>query len=144
MIQFKSFKESTSLKKGQTFSYLVEDYIYNSDTKTLSISPNKKDIFAYINSFASSSLDAVLDKYSNLSDVDTSLPVMNRANYSLETIAEAFAKAEDYRESRGLSDELSIEDIYREMLKESETLKNNLEEVKNIEKKIQNVEETKS
>lgn len=137
MIQFKSFKESTSSKKGQSFDYLVKDYVYNSDTKLLSESPTKKDIFAYVNSFASSSLDAVLDKYSNLSALDSSLPVQSRESYSLDTIAEAFAKAEDYRESRGLSVELSIEEVYQEMLKEAEAIKNKVEEVNNGEKKAQ-------
>ncbi|QXN75034.1 hypothetical protein [Microvirus mar10] len=126
MIVLKCFEESCKPVEGQKFDYLVQDYIYNPETKLLSVSPIKKDIYEYINSFASSSLDAILDKYTSISSVDVDAPVASREQYDLNSIALAFEKAEDYRTSRNLSDDLSIEEIYTLMLKESEDLKNEI------------------
>lgn len=126
MIKFKSFEDVCKSSKGQSFDYQVTDYIYNSDTKLLCVSPNKRDIFEEINSYADSSLNAILDKYSSISEVDNSGPVLSRENYDLNTIAEAFSRAEEYRESRNLSSDLDYKQIFDIMLKESHELENKL------------------
>lgn len=128
MIKFKSFEESVQSVKGQYFDYLVDDYIYNSDTKSLSLTLNKKDIFEFINSFASSSLDAILDKYSSIGQVDRNAPIVSQEDIDLSLIGSAFDKAEDYRERNNLSSELSYREIYDIMLKESQDLANKLKE----------------
>lgn len=128
MIKFKSFEQVSAPTKGQHFDYLVPDYIYNKDTKLLSEAPQKRDIYEEINSYSNTSLDAILDKYSSLSDVDTSLPVQQRQNSDLAIIGESFEKAELYRESRGLSSDLSLKQIYEIMLEESQKLDNNLKQ----------------
>lgn len=127
----------------EEFSQFVDDYIYNPVTNQLTVSPVKKDVQAYIESFADSSLDVALDKFLNVAtDDQDEVADVTRDMTDLAVMAEMYERAEEYREKFGLSDDMSISQIYGFVGDKSAELADYLKKIQNGGK--ENVETEKN
>ena len=120
----------------QSFDRMVDDWQF-SEEKDAPILIGKKDIQAYIQSFADTALDKILDKFLT---GGLQVPVtrvqeedgINDIDYTREpmlTYAELLDKAEEYRERYKLSDELNALDVFKFVEENSKKLQKSVGDV---------------
>lgn len=133
----------------QSFTETVKDYILDPSTNELQESPIEKNVQDYIDSHIDIALDRALQKFCppDVVDEDDVIADYTNSREDLAVIAEAMDVAEEYRERFGLSDKLSISQIYAEVNKRSEDLKaklyktNKKEQNENVESKKEETEQ---
>ena len=120
----------------QSFDRMVDDWQF-SEEQDAPILIGKKDIQAYIQSFADTALDKILDKFLT---GGLQVPVtrvqeedgVNDIDYTREpmlTYAELLDKAEEYRERYKLSDELNALDVFKFVEENSKKLQKSVGDV---------------
>lgn len=131
-MKYKTVDDKKSSDFKQSFSKLVDDYIYNPDTKLLEVLPSKKDLQAYINSHLDCALERALEKFlPNVVNVDDSVVEdYSRSKEDLAVLAQSMELAEDYRDKFGLSDNCSVADIYAKIDEYAKNLKVHLSSVR--------------
>nr|DAW33542.1 MAG TPA: hypothetical protein [Microviridae sp.] len=126
-------------------SYLEDEWTWDDDLQGPRIT-GKIDTFQAIQSSADCALEKVLDRLCN-NDYDTLVAYAQQKERNVSTISddiadmtedlsdltklgELYTVAEKYREEFGLSDEMSVKDIFEEVKKRSLVLKENLNKLK--------------
>lgn len=115
---------------GQSFETTRKDYVLNSVTNELEESPIPFDIQKYIQSHASTCLKCALDAFLNpdiIADGDnvTLVDSVGARNDMLEDLSyasEMFDMAETYRDKFGLSDDMSVSDIFAYVQKQADEM----------------------
>lgn len=126
-------------------SYLEDEWTWDDDLQGPRIT-GKIDTFQAIQSSADCALEKVLDrlcnndydtlvayaqqKERNISSVSDDIADMTEDLSDLTKLGELYTVAEKYREEFGLSDEMSVKDIFEEVKKRSLVLKENLNKLK--------------
>lgn len=126
-------------------SYLEDEWTWDDDLQAPRIT-GKIDTFQAIQSSADCALEKVLDrlcnndydtlvayaqqKERNISSVSDDIADMTEDLSDLTKLGELYTVAEKYREEFGLSDEMSVKDIFEEVKKRSLVLKENLNKLK--------------
>lgn len=122
---------------GQTFSNFETQYKYNKNTKMLEELPNKRDIQAEIDSYKNCALDYILEKFlpagGQIQEVTTRL---NKYEDDLFEMSKLSQLAEDYKDRFGLSEDLSIEDVFAEVSKQSDLLKTQIDEYNKVKTEL--------
>lgn len=108
----------------QSFTPYTEKYVYNEDTKELSlaVNPETGEVLQtndqeYINSFASSALDKVLERFLP-SDYEQVVPPITDAqygvaqNHELKDYADILDHAEELRQKYGLDADMTCIDVF--------------------------------
>ncbi|AXH76675.1 MAG: hypothetical protein [Microviridae sp.] len=104
---------------------LVTDYKYDEVTGELIELPTKRDVQAEIDSFASTALENVFDRFMPIKDLppeEQAVEYRQRIIDDLELLAQASQVAEDYKEQMGLDSKLSISEVYKQVFLKSEEL----------------------
>jgi hypothetical protein len=126
-------------------SYLEDEWTWDDDLQGPRIT-GKIDTFQAIQSSADCALEKVLDRLCN-NDYDTLVAYAQQKERNISTISddiadmtedlsdltklgELYTVAEKYREEFGLSDEMSVKDIFEEVKNRSLVLKENLNKLK--------------
>nr|DAE84645.1 MAG TPA: hypothetical protein [Microviridae sp.] len=126
-------------------SYLEDEWTWDDDLQGPRIT-GKIDTFQVIQSSADCALEKVLDrlcnndydtliayaqqKERNVSSVSDEIADMTEDLSDLTKLGELYSVAERYREGFGLSDELSVKDIFEEVKTRSLVLRENLNKLK--------------
>lgn len=97
----------------QTFSETRPAYVLNESTNELERLPSDEDIQAKIDSFLSSALDRILERYLP-QDVEDSDDVADYASVKsdLSDLGEMYERAEEYRERYGLPDTMTVNEVF--------------------------------
>lgn len=145
-----SYREEDGTRATQTFDNKKKTYIYVKSSNSLEESPELVDLQEVMNSYLSDSLDAIIKKYSEqLAYVppvaDNTVDYVGQYNdvrNALDYMTEAIEQAEDLRDQFGLSDDMSIDQIYKYALLKSEELKDKITQVQQpVESKDKEVNE---
>lgn len=112
--------------KALTFSEYVDDYVLGRDDNLEKL-PTPKNIQKQIDSYVDTCLQRSLERYmpDNVIDSDEVVDYTSACN-DLASFADVLDTAEHYREQFGLSDTLSVSDVYEELGKRAAELKNKL------------------
>lgn len=146
MVKYKvAEKQVEKPVKGQEFSETIDDYILDPVTNELEKSPVPKNVQAYIQSSVDIALERALEKF--MPDVVSSddVPQQYEAmSQDLAAMGDAFELAEVYRERFGLDPKLSVSQVFSEVQKRADLLKQDLlnkttkkESDNNVESKTQ-------
>lgn len=139
----KGFDKST-VSQDFTGSHLKKDYVLNEVEDVLVEKPEKIDIQKMIDSCVETSLERALQRYlpQDVQDVDEVADFTAVSN-DLENFSQVIDIAEEYREKYGLSDDMSVSDIYNYINNLADDLKKGIK--KAVEpKQVINVEEVKN
>ena len=126
-----SYREEDGTRATQTFDNKKKTYIYVKSSNSLEESPELVDLQEVMNSFLNDSLDAIIKKYSEqlsyvppvADNTEDYVGQYNDVRNALDYMTEAIEQAEDLREQFGLSDDMSIDQIYKYAQMKSEELK---------------------
>lgn len=129
-----TYREEDGTRATQTFDNKKKTYIYVKSSNSLEESPELVDLQEVMNSYLSDSLDAIIKKYSEQlayvpPAVENTVDYVGQYNdvrYALDYMTEAIEQAEDLRDQFGLSDEMSIDQIYKYAQLKSEELKSKI------------------
>lgn len=138
-------REKYGVPQDFAASYLEDEWTWDDDLQGPRIT-GKIDTFRAIQSSADCALEKVLDrlcnndydtlvayaqqKERNVGSVSDEIADMTEDLSDLTKLGELYAVAEKYREEFGLSDELSVRDVFEEVKKRSLVLKENLNKLK--------------
>lgn len=129
----KSYKECIlEMQKGKTYSQDFADarfktqYRYNASTGLLEELPTKLDIQALIESNRETCLSQVLEKFLPTSTIVDNVAVVNKRISKLDEMLELTKKAESYKKSFCLDDNLSIGEVFAEVQRRADTAKSEL------------------
>lgn len=126
---------------SQSFSEEKDCYILNSQTNELELLPTKKNIQELITSSMESCLERALEKFLPKEVIEDKLyNDYTQKVDDLSAIGEAIEVAEEYRERFGLSDNMSLSDIYSYVDKQAQSLKSKLDELNKSKEVSDNVE----
>lgn len=145
IMKFKTANDTCQIV-SQTFSDTIPDYKLNPKTNELERLPIDKNIQAYIDSYIDCALDRILDRFLPAEQpTDQQFVELEQMQLDLAQAGEMFDLAEEYREKFGLSDDLSVSQIFDRVQQESDKLAKDIdvrlkmfekkEEIKNEEKK---------
>lgn len=97
----------------QTFTETRPAYVLNESTNELERLPSDEDFQAKIDSFVSTALNRILDRYLP-QDVQESDDIADYASVKsdLSDLGEMYERAEEYRERYGLPDTMSVNDVF--------------------------------
>lgn len=140
LLKYRTVDDAQASCSKQSFTEFEKDYLLNPVSNELEEKPIPKNVQEYINSFIECALERALERFlpKDVEDVD------DVAEYSqhvedLAVLGEAMELSEMYREKLGLSDKLSMAQIFAKVDEEAQALKVKLaqaskkEEVKNNE-----------
>ena len=114
--------ESSENLVGQSFDENKPTYRLNKASGELE-QDGTVNVQELINSAVSVALERMLDKFLPQStEIEEKTVELNSMNDDLDYLVEAFNKAEDYREKYNLSENLSIQDIYKVVSNKSNEL----------------------
>lgn len=135
----------TKKEVSQEFSETIPDYVLDPSTNELERLPVDKNVQVLIQSYIDSALERALERFINVHDKeDLEMPAIEfeRSRRDLADLADAMEIAEEYRDRFNLPDSASYADIYAEVDKYAQHMKQkiNEQEVKNNGK----VQETSS
>lgn len=126
--------------KGQTFDNLVQVYRLNKSTNILEPTDDFIDVQELVNSSLETSLDRMLNRLMPIETAeDTIQDNIDIMEDKLDTMASLINIANEYRTAKGLSADLSIEEVYKSMQNDSETLKVKLAEVQSVQAKKEEI-----
>lgn len=102
---------------SQEFDEYVDDYKYVEATGEIVKSPERVNFQEKIDSYRSTALDVLLDKYLGNDDIDAGDSGYVDHDYGrlyndLADLAECIEIANDYRDRYGLDDNMSVVDVY--------------------------------
>lgn len=105
--------DNKTVSQDFTGSNLKKDYVLNDKEDVLVEKPEKIDIQKMIDSCVETSLERALERYlpQNVQDVDEVEDFTTVSN-DLESLSQVIDIAEEYRDKYGLSDDMSVSDIY--------------------------------
>lgn len=131
--------------KGQSFSNLKPVYRLNKSTGALELTDEYIDIQAEIDSMRDYCLQACLERFEAQysDDVSEAQNQYDTIIDDIDNVNQIFNIAEQYRDQLGLSDELSIGEVFSAMQKKSGELKSYIQS-QNDKKKGVSVDETKT
>lgn len=138
-------REKYGMPQDFALSYLEDEWTWDDDLQGPRIT-GKIDTFQAIQSSADCALEKVLDRLCN-NDYDTLVAYAQQKEHNVSSISDDIADmtedlsdltklgdlytvAEKYREEFGLSDEMSVKDIFEEVKNRSLVLKENLNKLK--------------
>lgn len=129
MGNFKTLESNGSVQ--QSFSETVPDYVLNPQSNELEELEVPKNVQVYIQSYIDCALERALERY--LPKETDNMEADPREEYEasvadLAVLGEAMEQAEVYREKFGLSNHASIADIYAEVDKRAQLLKEKIAE----------------
>lgn len=126
--------------KGQNFSNLKQVYRLNKVSNVLEPTDDYVDIQELVNSSLETALDRVLDRLMpQATTEDIILDNIDIMEDKLDSMASLINKANEYRQNNGLSDELSIEQVYQKMQEDSQKLQKQLSDYQDQMKKKQEI-----
>ena len=126
-----TYREEDGTRATQAFDNKKKTYIYVKSSNSLEESPELVDLQEVMNSYLNDSLDAIIKKYSEqlayvppvADNTEDYVGQYNDVRNALDYMTEAIEQAEDLREQFGLSDDMSIDQIYKYAQLKSEELK---------------------
>lgn len=120
MISYRLLSDLTDddMTVGQVFDEYADDYEYIESTGEIVKSPERVNIQDKIDSYRSTALDVLLDKYLGNNDNLTGDPGYVDHDYGrlyndLADLGQCIEIANDYRDRYGLDDGMSVADVYK-------------------------------
>lgn len=129
----KSYKECIlEMQKGKSYSQdftnsrFKTQYRFNASTGLLEELPTKLDLQALIDSNRETCLAQVLEKFLPTSALVDEVAVASKNISKLDEMLELTKKAESYKKSFGLADDLSIGEVFAEVQRRADNAKSEL------------------
>lgn len=127
---------------AQTFSTKQPSYVLNDSTGELERLPIDEDIQERIESYLTSALDRVLERYlpQDVSSENDEVADYTAATADLADLGEMYEKAESYREKYHLGNDMSIREIYDFIGERAKDLANKISERSKVSENSQTTE----
>lgn len=132
--------ETVEETKGQTFSSTKPVYRLNKANGELELTDDTIDLQALINSCIDTALDRTLDRLLPKVEQAEDIMELDLMREDLDMAMQVSNVAEEYRSKLGLSDSLSMNDIFNEVSKQAEILKAKIDTAQNIKKELKSDE----
>lgn len=106
------YYRETEPAKAQSFDPLVTQYRYNKTTGELEELPDKLDIRKLVNSYLSTALEAMFDKFMPSDNVSDEVVDMADTRDDIDRLSDAMAFADDLKTSLGLGEFATLKDVH--------------------------------
>lgn len=116
----------------QSFTEFEDSYVLDPSSNEIVKLPDKKNVQVVIQSYHSSALDRLLERYVTTEVAEGSkqdlVDRFERTTLDLASMADALSAAEEYKEQLGLAPDTSLDDVYKAMENQSALLKQRISE----------------
>lgn len=131
LMKYKTLEENEKTRsRGTSFSPYRDCYVLNPSTNELEKLPTQENIQDKINSFLDCALERALERFmpKNVIEKDDVAEQYSQRQVDLADLANAMEIAEEYRDKFGLSDKMSMGEIYGFVDGQAKALKQRLDE----------------
>lgn len=129
-LKYKTLESNKATReKGTEFLPYRDCYVLNPDTNEIEKLPTQENIQDKINSYIECALERALERFApqHVIEKEEAVEGYSRCRDDLASLASAMEVAEEYRDKYGLSEKLSMADIYGFVDKKAQELKLHLD-----------------